>query len=266
MHGDSENAYSDGLAALNESIAEAVSISDRSLGVVHTGRQNRALVVFAKLIAHSLSTTAIVDKYRVDGSFLDHFSLAALTRAIIDASLMVHYISHPSLNRDEWDLRRHVLFLHDLCNRRWFFKSLGRMDSDALDHYPQDEFKRTRAELSLRICTLAEALGYSEEQIEKLTCGQEVYIGGVRAAVREAGWDVDSFNFLQTYLSNWVHSYPVSFIRADAHQLSFDKPSEFQLGFCGLLFETSSDHLSAACERMNEFTGEMSNDPIGQVD
>ena len=119
----------DATEKFQQTIFEAAKISDRALGVEHTGRQNRSLFIFAKLIAHCMAISVLVEKFRnapEDAALLDHFSIATLARAVIDAALMVMYVSDPNLERDEWDLRRQVLFLHDLTNRKRFLTAVGR--------------------------------------------------------------------------------------------------------------------------------------------
>jgi hypothetical protein len=95
---------------------------------------------------------------------------------------------------------------------------------------------------------------------------QAVFIGGARGAAREAGWNVDDFEFQQSYLSNWVHSHPVSFIRADEQKLSFSHPSEYQLNFCASVLEIVVPYLNAAISRMDKLTGSVNADPIGKLD
>ncbi|MGY4433985.1 hypothetical protein ACVWWO_006462 [Bradyrhizobium sp. F1.13.1] len=84
----------------DKAIQAAVSISESRIGVDQTGRQNRALFIYAKLISHCLSIKLILDKYGSvpDGvGLLDHFSVATLGRAATDACLMTMYIAQPSL-------------------------------------------------------------------------------------------------------------------------------------------------------------------------
>jgi hypothetical protein len=81
--------------AFEIAIRDAITISESRIGVDHTGRQNIALFVFAKLIAHCMSMDRILSNCRrvlETGGLLDHFSLAALGRTALDASVMTMYI------------------------------------------------------------------------------------------------------------------------------------------------------------------------------
>jgi len=247
-------------------VVDAVEISGSRLGIVHTGRQNRALFVFSKLISHCMATLLIVGKYdpENDGEqYLDHASIGVLGRSIIDATLMTLYVSEMSLKRDEWDLRRQILYLHDLTTRKRFLKNMMNVD-DGEPPQILKEYPRIKDEIVSKIKSLAEKQGFNKEQTQALLKGL-VFINGVRGAAREAGINVDLFSFHQSYLSNWVHSHPVSFIRADHHGISFDKASEYQVHFAALVLDFCAGYVELAKNRMNEFTGKFSFDPIGQL-
>lgn len=254
----------DGFAIVVE---DAVRLSEAAIGVEHTGRQNRALFVFAKLIAHCMSVEAIIRAYGdapAGSKLLDHFSIATLGRASIDAALMTMYISEPSLTREQWDLRRQILFLHDHSNRKRFLTVLAvQGDEPPLPFF--NNYDELRASLQTKIRTLARGLGYPADDVQEFTKGQRVFIAGSRAAAKEAGWDRDAFEFHQSYFSNWVHSHPVSFLRADEHGISFSQPSEFQLGFSGMVVETISEYFRTVNDRMRQFTGSIGSDPVGQL-
>ncbi len=89
------------LADFGKATRRAVVISESNLGQLRTGRQRRALMVFAKLIAHNMVIGLCVDKFfqaPADAAHFDHYSIAALGRASIDACLMTQYISETTLD------------------------------------------------------------------------------------------------------------------------------------------------------------------------
>jgi hypothetical protein len=51
---------------------------------------------------------------------------------------------------------------------------------------------------------------------EAILKGKEIYINGLRSAVREAGLDVDQFNVAYGLLSTHIHSTPASVYRRSA--------------------------------------------------
>jgi len=259
---------SDAQDRFDKAIQAAVSISESRIGVDHTGRQNRALFIYAKLICHCLSIKLILDKYRNAPKgigLLDHFSVATLSRATTDASLMTMYIAQPSLKQKEWELRRTILYLHELFNRKRFLTaSVAEADRGALPFFQTYETQKVK--FRGQIETLAKQLLFSDKAIEELVTGQKAFVDGARGAAREAGWDLDRFDFQQAYLSNWVHSHPVSFIRADEQEISFSQPSEYQLAFCATVLEIVLPYLETTTSRMEKFTGSVNADPIGKLE
>lgn len=176
----------------------------------------------------------------------------------------VHF-SDPNINRQQWDLRRQIFRLHELFNRNRFLTASGT--KDRVPNLPFFEtYKERKATLRTRIEMLAKQLGYTSEKLEGFLKGQYVFIDGVRGAAREAGWDVDAFDFHQAYLSNWVHSHPVSFLRSTEQRISFSRPSDYQLDFCGTVLEITMPYIRRTTDRMRAFTGSKDLDPIGHLD
>lgn len=247
-------------------VGEAVKVSERNIGKVHTGRQRRALIVFTKLILHAMSMAKlgsdIVERPDDSTVLVDHFSIATLARAAIDAALMTMYISEPSLSLTQWDFRRQLLFLHDANNRSRFLKPLQKEvtipffeTSDAL----RDGIKE-------KIRTLGAALLLSETAITEYQKGFQIFVDGQRGAVREAGWDVGTFDFYQSYLSAYVHSHPVSFIRAYEHDLKFGGISTFQADFLCTVYTGATEYTEGVVKRMDAFSNPETGDPNGHLE
>lgn len=127
------------------------------------------------------------------------------------------------------------------------------------------EYKSAKNNLLKEIEACGIELGLLPQEIEELKKGQRVYINGARGAIREADLDVAHYDFFQVYLSNQVHSHPVSFMRADKHEINFDKPGEFQLEICSLCLKACSDYLSPLIQRVTLFTGSVERDPLKDV-
>lgn|GEM_PF-1170655 len=251
-----------------EATKNSAELSDRGFGERYTGRQLRVHTVFTNLICHCIAVLSLIDEFEQsdheDIAFVNHQSISVLGRAIIDACLMTLYLSNLDLGRDEWDLRRQVLFLHDLANRRRFLKafaaSIGEEDKEFMDSYPE-----TRDSIKSRISELAKSLGYEQEEIKDLRRGQKTFINGLRGAVRETGWDVDEFDAIHTYLSNFVHSHPVSYMRAQHHGISYFEPSDFQMAQCAMVLSTCANYVSDVNERLEVFLASYDADPVGQL-
>jgi hypothetical protein len=250
-----------GLDRLVSATDNAVIISNRSIGKIHTGRQRRALAVFSKLIVHNMAIVGVAGKFledtRADG-ILDHFSIATLARASIDTALMSMYISEPTLTLDRWDFRRQLLFLHDVNNRSRFLKPL-RKNGVELGFF--ENYEEIRKGIQDRIRVLGASLLYSEEKIAEYERGYHLFVDGIRGAVREAGWDVDAFDFNQSYLSAYVHCHPVSFMRIDEHKISFSGASKFQVDFCQYVLGMTAEITRSVVDRMKGFSVPGTGDP-----
>lgn len=260
--------FIEGSRAFGKTTQSAVKISESRIGVFHTGRQNRVLFLFAKAITHALSIELIQSNataLRPEVGLLDHFSIGALTRTLIDSCIMTLYLSEPSLSVAEWDLRRHVLFLHDLMNRRRFLSAMRKHAKQSAPPNDESDFKQARKNIASVIRQRATKLALPENQIQELLKGQIVFLDGVRGAIREAKLDVNHFDFMHTYLSNQVHSHPVSYLRAEEQMISFETPSDFQFGFCGFCLEAGAQYLDAVTARVESFTGNAKRDPNGQI-
>lgn len=251
-----------------ETVTErAVGISQSRLRVVHTGRQNRVLMVFAKMITHAMSIQLLYSnsvQQEPEMGLLDHFSIGALTRTLIDASIMTLYLSEPSLCVAEWDLRRHVLFLHDATNRKRFLTAMRKYAQKPPPPGEADAYYQNKEGILEVIKRRGKELRLGVDRVKELSNGQLVFMHGVRGAVREAGLDVTEFEFVHTYLSNHVHSHPVSVMRAE--KISFSTPTDFQLSFCGLCLESAAVYIDAATKRVDDFTGDIARDPNGYID
>lgn len=250
---------------LRKSLTAAVAISGDRMTSENTTRQNLALMAFAKTITHTMSIELICinDPSVPSGDrFLDHFSIAALTRCVIDSTIMTLYQSEPSLSHAEWDLRLHVLLLHDLSNRKRFLTIMGKMDGAEVEDLAL--YHALKAQFIDVITCRANELGLTQEEQEKCVDGQLVYLKGIRGAVREANLDFNRYEFLHVYLSNFIHAHPVSLGRSKSHAISFQKPSEFQFALCGTCLDAVCEYLDAATARMEIFTGEVGKDPLAE--
>lgn len=256
-----------GLNAIEKATKRAVALSEANIGVVHTGRQNRVLFVFAKMIAHNMSSIGIIRTAifaEKGASLLDHFSVAALGRISIDAAIMTLYLSEPSLTLAEWNLRRHLLYLHNDTNRKRFLdamvKAEGVTSTDHLEGYAEAKAARHAA-----IETYGKEAGLSQDKVEKLLKG-EVFVSGVRGAVREAGLNLEAWEAHNAYFSPYIHAHPVSFMRADQHAIAFDEPSPYQKYLCNYVTGVVAGYTEAVNNRIEAFCRDIADDPLGHVE
>ncbi len=75
-------------------------------------------------------------------SALDHSSIAALARNLLEAWIMFVYMSEPAISDDEWSLRRSILELHDSTARYRIAKDIGDAEEAQNFKLAKDATKR----------------------------------------------------------------------------------------------------------------------------
>ena len=155
---------------------------------------------------------------------LDHFSIAILSRSLIEASLMLHYLTEPSITEEEWELRRAILDLHDYLLRARLFKGLG---ADAADEY--EGWKHRAAERRAAIKALPAFGLLSKDRKEKIMRGSELYVNGIRGVLTQFSVDRGYFDAIHNYLSGQVHVAPSTFYYMHEGRIDFLAPAPYQL-------------------------------------
>jgi hypothetical protein len=227
----------------------AMRFSARCDGVRVEQRHGWASWLFLRLciVGQSLDRLATFRTRLDEGEVytLDHNSIAAITRNIIEATLMFFYVSEPGVDDDEWGLRKDVLDLHDCLTRYRLFKSWK-------SEKEMTSFRESAAHIKERIRNHKLMKTFDAEKRKQLLGGQQLYLNGLRSVVKRAGWDPDRFDGVYAYLSVHSHSAPTSFYRTDTHHIDFSKPSEYQFGLAGFALEHADQSIRAASKRLIE--------------
>lgn len=251
----SENHYQTERDTCETALAAAVAVSDACIGLLDGWQGHWAAFLHARTIVNTMTIFDVIDAgVRSDGEArpLDHFSVASIARTAVEAALMMLYISDPSLSPEQWELRHLILQLHDTSHRSRMFRAREAGDNG-------EEVKQMRAEYRFHIDRIAsEILANPEfakltpEQRDRILKSRDYYIGGIRNAVRMAGWDVADYDFFESYFSAYIHSMPMSFFRAEQHQVGFSGISEFQFALCGTALALVANALVSTTARMEE--------------
>lgn len=176
-------------------------------------------------------------------STLDHGSIAALSRGMAESAAMVAYLVDPALTLDQWELRKHVLWLHDATTRYKMFSKLENEEQATA-------FRADMQDLRTRIEAFAEFQELAPDRQGRVIAGSEIYLHGLRSAVRLAGWDVDEFDAMYGYLSSYAHNSPVSFIRFGEHGIDYKVPTRAQRSIAGNGLEFAFNALQSATEHV----------------
>jgi hypothetical protein len=220
-----ESSLSD-LAMLG-GLANHVSITQTGLPTTVAG--DLASRVFAKMCAHARSIAAITQS-----SMFDHHAIMTLARMIIDSSVMLAYLDQ-EVSDEEWQLRHAVLRLHDTSARIKLLRGYGN---------ETDDLRKGRESIKAEIRGYEAFRKLPDDRREKLLTGDQIFVRGMRHAAVEFGWEESRFGSIYGYLSDHVHSTPMSFMRMKEHEIDYYFPGEAQHSTAVLAIE-----LSAACLR-----------------
>jgi hypothetical protein len=242
-----ETYFRDTLAKFEKTLDLAMRFSARCDNMLVEQRRAWASWLFLRLciIGQSISQLANLKGQLDDGKVwtLDHNSIAAVARNIIEATLMFFYVSELNIDEAEWSLRKNVLDLHDCLTRYRIFK-VWKSDEET------KRFGSMASEIREKIRNHEIYKRLDTKKQKQLLSGQQLYINGLRAVVRQAGWDVDQFDGVYAYLSGHSHSAPISFYRIGQHGIDFSRPSGHQFGLAGFAIEHADQCIGAACKRL----------------
>lgn len=242
-----EAYFRETLSTFHSGLDLAMRFSARCDGVRVEQRHGWASWLFLRLciVGQSLSRLATFRTRLEEGEVytLDHNSIAAIARNIIEATLMFFYVCERGVDDDEWSLRKNVLDLHDCLTRYRMFKA-WKSEKEA------KYFRDAAAEIRERVRSHKLMKKFDADKQKQLLGGQQLYLNGLRSVVKRAGWDPDRFDGVYAYLSVHSHSAPTSFYRTDKHQIDFSKPSEYQFGLVGFAIEHADQSIRAACKQL----------------
>jgi hypothetical protein len=174
--------------------------------------------------------------------YLDHASIAILSRALIENAAVLLYIGDPNISEDEWECRRSLIDLHDFINRSGF---LSKIDPTTVRDFPDKTLRTLRSRLEDN--AFFQCLPAKRQQ--RLLDGDDMFVHGRHAAMLELGWGDDLSRGLYKYLSNQAHSLSMSFHRTAENELYKNDSAGarvvagFALSFARLALGASSLHM-----------------------
>jgi hypothetical protein len=197
--------------------------------------------VTAETVLHLL--TRGIDKG--EPNTLDHFSIAVLCRNMIEAAVMLHYLTEPDITEAQWDLRRKVLDLHDCLVRTRLFKGFG---ANAKDEYIG--WKKRSDQLRKEIMKLSVFKKLTPERQEKIFGGSELYVEGVRKVLGQFDIDKKYFDAIYNYLSGQVHISSNTFYFMHKGRIDFTEPAAYQFYIAAFAIANARYFLLPAALRM----------------
>jgi len=203
--------FLDRVTALDETIHECVSVSNRYTGIESaTSAHYYASVLFSVLCGKAISFAFLVPYSDFAERKIEHWdyaSLAVLSRTILEARIAFFYIGSETMEESEWYCRWNVMNLHDCNSRAHMFKEMGNSEDTVSDF--EDQAKALKDQL--RGNNHFRSLPDSDQR--KYLNGKNAYIFPLEEISDRAGIDKEMFRWLYKFLSSHVHNYPMSFYR-----------------------------------------------------
>jgi hypothetical protein len=166
----------------------------------------------------------------------------------MEAAAMLAYLSDGTLTEEQWGLRKQVLWLHDATTR---YKMFSNWKSEE----QAKGFRQHMEEIRSRINTYIEFQGLAPDRQKRIIAGSEMYLYGLRGAVRLMEWEVADFDAAYGYLSAHSHSAPVSFTRLAEHGVDFKRPTRAQRDIASFGLEVSNNVLAFSTSRIASLFG-----------
>jgi hypothetical protein len=251
----SKHHYETERDACEKALSAAVAASDAGIGLLKGWQGHWGAFLHARTITNTMTVFDVIDAAvgsNGEARPLDHFSVASIARTAVEAALMMLYISDPTLSPEQWGLRHLILQLHDTSHRSRMFRSREAGENGADVKQMRAEYRFHIDRLTSEILENPEFAKLTSEQQDRVIKSRDYYIGGIRNAVRMAGWDVADYDFFESYFSAYIHSMPMSFFRAEQHRVEFSGISEFQFALCGTALALVAHALESTTARMQE--------------
>jgi hypothetical protein len=176
---------------------------------------------------------------------IDHGSIANLSRNVIETSILVSYLTQDGVSDEEWSCRILAFHLHDCAARVRLFKGFG----------VKNEYKKNKEALEDLRKRMSENGHFQQLESgvqEKLLGGMLLYVDGLRAVARNAGWDVGHFDAVYTYLSAQSHSTPMSFYRMGEQGIDYATIAPDQFRIVGFALEHAYQSVDHATGRVRK--------------
>lgn len=213
--------------------------TDTSLG---SRREQRATLLFTKIVCHSISLDRLVPSLEPDTTELwDIASACAVARALIETHDAAAYISFNDITEQMREFRLLAWDLHDLHRRLKILSFLNSTDPgrDKL----QDEERRKRSDVVKHAC-FGELSAPQRQRIESGDAPD--YLVNRRDRNRENSVNHRFYSTVYLFLSQHVHSYPM----AQSQLRSFTAGGTVERGQFENLTRYSEYFVCRAIERM----------------
>ncbi|MCC8954396.1 hypothetical protein H8B02_13335 [Bradyrhizobium sp. Pear77] len=221
---------------------QAKFISNRIGRQIANPRQGYATWLWLRACITASSMTRLFEPH-LEGKavYIDHASIAALARALIENVATCIYLGDQKASEDVWNARRLIMRLNDRVNRAIFLKQIGQLPEDTKD----DRLPEMRAELEANPAFSA----LTRDQRGKILNGSNTFLHGRHNTMLVFGWGNERTAGIYKYLSSHAHSTAMSFIRTEANRV-YEPDSNASKVTAGFALDHASAALGTGCLNM----------------
>ena len=227
-------------AKLERIVSLGIKISQRVAGRIENHKKGIATILFTRMCTTSVSIIKLSpDNFN---SHWDCTSLFSLTRNLIEIYHTFYYFSIEDATDDERELRKLVFNLHENKSR-----------ADML-YYIANEDKEKGAKVEKKLKqdingnTFFKQLNPKKQKY--LLKGNTAFIIPRETIEERMGNDKNTFKGLYKFLSNQIHSFPMSFTRMTVHQKGKGIASEVEINYSFAALEQNLNYYLEACLNM----------------
>lgn len=235
--------YSKSCAEFDKTFREAVKLSHDCEGIPSpTGKYFYASVLFTRLCVSAVSLRKLSPDPRLLGrdAHWDYASVCSITRIIVECYLIFHYLCVQTVDDIEWEARWRLFNLHDCSQRTKMFASLDIAPEGEAEKVIEITLDELKANSYFR--------GLTQKQQRHFLKGNDALFMSQDQIVQSYGGDVNEFRFLYRFLSNQVHSLPMSFYRVSEQERGSGVESEVEVGYTALCLDSTCQYLKQACK------------------
>jgi hypothetical protein len=210
-----------------------------------SGKHFYASVLFTRLCVKAMSLKKLSPHPELLGknAHWDYASVCSITRNIVECYLIFYYLCVQAVDDKEWEARWRLFNVHDCLSRDKMFKSTNLVPDEEAEKVISITLDELKANDYFRTFTLKQQQHYLK--------GNDALFLSQDQIVQSYGGDVEEFRFLYRFLSNQVHSLPMSFYRVDEQVRGRGIESDIEVNYTSLCLGIAQEYIEKAYKDYN---------------
>lgn len=225
-------------------------MSHKVAGRMENQTKAYATILFTRMCATSVSIFKLSPEDLE--SHWDCTSLLSLARNLIENYHTLFYFSVEKMDEDERELRKLIFDLHETKSRVNMLFYIANEDKNQglkIENEIKDKIRNNKC-----------FNGLHPKKQKNLLNGSTSLIVTREEIEERIGNSKDQFKGLYKFLSNQVHSFPMSYTRMTEHQKGKGIASEIEINYSYLALELSTNYYLEACLNLVQLFPELKSD------